>query len=340
MKSNLQKRLMFLSMILLGTGFLFAQNKVGTTAAPFLGIPVGPRAQAMGSAYVAAVNDVTAAYWNPGVLPTLASGEFHLAHSNWLLGTGFNWVGLNINLSNNLSMGFSITQLDYGREEITTLQEQEGTGRYWDAQDLSASLSLATALTNRFSIGMSLKYINQRIWNESASSVALDIGFLFVTNFKGMRLGLNISNYGPDMRLDGDDLLHRIDIDPSHNGNNETLVAKLKTESYPLPLFFRIGLAFDVLKAADHRFTIATDALHPTDNVESLNVGGEYSWKEMIFLRAGYKNLFMPDSQEGLTLGGGIQYKIAGLGQIKIDYAYLDFRDFNPVQTFGVSYVF
>ena len=43
----------------LGMGLLQAQSKVATTAAQFLGIPVGPRAIAMGSAYVASHEDVT-----------------------------------------------------------------------------------------------------------------------------------------------------------------------------------------------------------------------------------------------------------------------------------------
>jgi len=317
-----------------------AQNKVGTTAAPFLGISVGPRAQAMGSAFVAQATDVTAAYWNPGALARLSGNEFMVSHTRWLLGTGFNWLGLSLNIGDGTALGLSLTQLDYGREEITTIQEQEGTGRYWDAQDLSFGVSVARALTDRFSIGGTFKYINQRIWNESASAFAVDLGLLFVTNFEGLRLGMNISNYGPDMRLDGDDLLQRIDIDPEHNGNNETLVAKMKTEDFPLPIFFRIGVAYDLINTDINRITLAADALHPTDNVESMNLGAEYTWRKTVSLRAGWKSLFMDSPQESWTLGAGFQYELWGLGKVRIDYAYLNFKDFSDIQTFAVSYIF
>ncbi len=317
-----------------------AQNKVGTTAAPFLGISVGPRAQAMGSAFVAQATDVTAAYWNPGALARLQTNEFMVSHTQWLLGTNFNWIGLSLRVGNSTALGLSLTQLDYGREEIITIQEQEGTGRYWDAQDLSFGVSVAQALTNRFSIGGTFKYVNQRIWNESASAFAVDLGLLFETNFNGLRLGMNISNYGPDMRLDGDDLLQRIDIDPENNGNNETLVAKMKTEDFPLPIFFRIGVAYDLINTDINRVTLAADALHPTDNVESMNVGAEYTWRNMVALRAGWKSLFMDSPQESWSLGAGVQYELWTLGKVRIDYAYLNFKDFSDIQTFAVSYIF
>jgi len=322
------------------SSFTFAQNKVGTTAAPFLGIAVGPRSQAMGGAYVADAGDVSAVYWNPGALPRIKNSGLMLSHTQWILGTSLNWLGMNINLKKGLAIGLGITQLDYGREEITTVQQQEGTGRYWDAQDVAAGFSIAQALTDRFSIGGTFKYINQRIWNESASAFAVDVGLLFITNFNGLRLGMNIANYGSEMRLDGDDLLQRIDIDPEHNGNNETLVAKMKTENFPLPLSFRIGVAYDLVNQQQNRLTMAVDALHPTDNVESMNLGTEYTWNNMFSLRAGYNSLFKKDAQESWALGAGIRYELWSGTTLRIDYAFIHLKDFDDPQTFAFSYIF
>ena len=44
-------------------------SKVGTTAADFLNIDVGPRAMAMGGAFVGAADDASAMYWNPAWTP-------------------------------------------------------------------------------------------------------------------------------------------------------------------------------------------------------------------------------------------------------------------------------
>ena len=54
-----------LIILVLAAGSLLAQSKVGSTAAPFLNIAVGPRAIAMGGAFAATASDVTSLYWNP-----------------------------------------------------------------------------------------------------------------------------------------------------------------------------------------------------------------------------------------------------------------------------------
>ena len=68
----------------------------------------------------------------------------------------------------------------------------------------------------------------------------------------------------------------RHDINEQIYGNNDQILAKLNTDSYPLPLTFRVGVAMDVVNFEDHKLTIGADALHPNDNAESLNIGGEY----------------------------------------------------------------
>ena len=81
-------------------------------------------------------------------------------------------------------------------------------------------------------------------------------------------------------------------MDPEALGNNETIVSKLKTDDWPLPLFFRVGIAMDMIRIGMNRMTIAVDAVRPSDNSEIVNVGGEIALRNMIFLRAGYKSLF------------------------------------------------
>lgn len=317
-----------------------AQNKVGTSAANFLGIAVGPRAQAMGGTGVASYYDVTSLYWNPGSLAKLNRNQFKLSHTEWLLGTSFNWVGASISINDQHALAFSITQLDVGETEITTIEDQDGTGRFWDAQFVSAAVTYSMALTERFSIGSSLKLINEQIWNETATALAVDLGILYFTSLEGLKLGVSISNFGSDQRLDGDDLLRQIDIDPDNTGHNETLVGRLKTEFYELPIFFRIGVAYDLSLDEHSRFTFVSDALHPTDGVELVNLGFEYSFKETIFLRTGYKSLFQEDSEEGLTAGAGINYMLPGFGKVGVDYAWGDFGILGNIQSFAFAFSF
>ncbi len=314
-----------------------AQSKVGTTAAQFLGIGVGPRAVAMGGAYVAMGDDASAMYWNPGALSRIGHSQVVASHTGWLVDTDLNWVGLTLALDASNAIGISLTQLDYGEEEVRTVVMPEGTGARWTAQDLAFTISYARSLTDRFSIGGSFKYITQQIWNESASTIAFDVGLMFTTPFDGLRLGASLSNFGGDMQLDGKDLTQRIDLDPDNAGNNETIVADLKTDSWELPLFFRAGVSYDMLRDDLFRFTVSADAIRPNDNDEHVNIGGEFGYRGVFFVRAGYKSLFLDDSQEGLTAGIGLHYPLFGSTAAAIDYTYQEFGLFDGVQTITLS---
>lgn len=337
----IQKRIHFIGFMviiwMLQVGRGMGQSKVGTTAVPFLGISVGSRATAMGGAFTAVCDDATSLYYNPGGIGQMEQSQFLAVHTNWLVNTSLNWIGFVIKLDATNTIGIHVTHLDYGEEEVTTVEQPEGTGERWDALDLAAGLSYARNLTDRFSVGGSFKYIQQRLWNESASAYALDVGLLFITDFNGMKLGMSISNFGTDMHMDGKDLLKRIDLDPDALGNNETIVSKLKTDNWPLPLFFRVGIAMDMIRIGMNRMTIAVDAVRPSDNTEIINVGGELVLKDMVFLRAGYKSLFREQSEEGLTFGGGVNLTLGDMMTWSLDYTYADFGLFQDIQMIAVG---
>lgn len=317
-----------------------AQTKVGTTAGQFLGISVGPRAIAMGGAYVASHDDATSLYWNPGAFQQAGKSELVFSNTDWLVGTKFRWFGFMLNLGDENALGISLTQLDYGEDEVTTVAQPNGTGERWSAQDLAIGVSYCRRLTDRFSMGGSVKYIEQRIWNESASTFAFDLGLLFVTGFNDMRLGVSMSNFGGELTLDGRDLLQRVDIDPQNSGSNKALVGNLKTDPWAIPLLFRVGVAMDAYKDDMFRLTIAADALRPNDNEESVNVGGEFGWNDMVFLRGGYKSVFGNDAEEGLSLGAGLKYTEGGLGSIEVNYAFTKFGLFGNINTIALAVAF
>ena len=317
-----------------------AQDKVGTSAAPFLGISIGAAASAMGGAYVSVINDASALYWNPGIISRLEHSSVNFTHTRWFIDTDYNWLGLVLKMGNGNAFGLNLAILDYGEEEVTTVHEPEGTGERWSAQDLYAALSFARNLTDRFSIGGSVKIIQQKIYNEKATGYAVDVGLLYITRFNGMRLGMSISNYGTDMRLDGKDLIHTYDVDPNHLGNNPNISSKLRTSDWPLPLFYRVGVSMDVLRWAESALMLSTDAVIPSDNSTVLNIGGEFNWNRLIFLRAGYKSIMRQESQEGLTAGVGFKYLIPGLGKVSFDYTYNDYGLLQEIHILGLGIYF
>ncbi|HEX7357870.1 MAG TPA: PorV/PorQ family protein [Ignavibacteriaceae bacterium] len=319
---------------------LSAQTKVGSTAAPFLNIGIGPRAAAMGGAFVATANDVTSLYWNPAGASRLGSNEAMFTHVSWFADINYNWAGSMLSLGDMGIVGLSIGYLDYGSLEVTTLAEPDGTGEFFTPSDMVFSLTYAYNLTDRFSIGANVKYVNQKIWNTSANGLAIDLGVLFLSDIYGLRIGAAITNFGTDMQLDGKDLFVQYDINGQIYGNNDQILAKLNTDSYPLPLTFKVGVAMDVIDIENHKLTLAADAYHPNDNSESLNLGMEYTIFDIVSLRGGYKSLYLDNSQEGLTLGVGFKYDLTPTLGLVFDYAYQDFGilDYTQQFAFGIKF--
>jgi len=320
--------------------FVSDVSKVGVTAAPFLEIGVGARAIGMGGAFVGTADDASALYWNPAGITQMDRPEAILVHTQWIADIRFDYAGFVMPIGSFGSLGASVTSLSMDNMMVQTVDQPEGTGEYFGAGDIAMALTYAFNVTDRFSIGFTGKFIQQHIWNESAWGMGFDIGTLFTTGFRGLRIGATLYNFGTDMRMSGKDLLVYHDIDESIDGNNDQVFAELQTERWPLPLNFQFGVAMELMDNEMHRMTVASDALHPSDNTEAVNVGLEYALKEMLFLRAGYQTLFMRDSEEGLTLGGGFHMKFMDGLQFRLDYAYADFGRLQNAQqlTLGLQF--
>jgi hypothetical protein len=312
-------------------------TKTGTTAAKFLNADVGARAMGMGSAYVSVTDDATSMYWNPAGLARVKENEAVFSHSKWIADIQMNYAGMAVKMGNLGNIGISGQYETMDEMERTTILEPDGTGEMFNAGSYAFGLSYARNLTSRFSIGITAKFINEWIYHSTANGAALDIGTLFDTQFYGMKIGMSITNYGTKMRMGGRDMQTQKDPDPTVSGNNENIPAYLKTDAFDLPLLFRVGVSMNVLQGSDaHSLIVAVDALHPNDNYESLNVGCEYMFRKIFSIRAGYKSLFAKDSEEGLSVGGGLQYPLGGI-RLTIDYAYHDFGRLKDIQKFTIG---
>lgn len=338
-------QIVFIGLICL-TMPLYGQNigsvsKVGTVAAPFLEIGVGSKAESMGGAFVAVANDASALYWNPSGIATLPKSEAIFMHSEFFEGLNFDFFGIVIPLGKFGTVGGSVTSLSTDKLEVRTVDRPDGTGEFFNSQDLAVAISYARNLTDRFSIGLNFKFINQSIWRETAQGFGIDIGTLFVAGLsKNFRIGATLTNFGTKMILRGKDLLVFQDIAPDQLGNNDQIPARLQTDSWPLPLNFQAGVAIDIINGETSRLTVSSDFRHPSDNNESISVGSEYNLNNTLFLRLGYRNLFLEDSEEGFTFGGGIGTNFLGNVRFKFDYSYTDFGRLKNVQQFTLGVAF
>lgn len=313
-------------------------SKVGTTAAQFLKIGAGARAIGMGGSYTAVSNDIYSVYYNPaGVVNTSGFGQVAFNHANWLASINYDFAALSINLAEIGTLFFSLTSLGVPEDKVRTFDYPEGDGRVWDASSLAIGAGFAKKLTDKFAIGFHAKYIREAIWNTSASGFAIDVGTYYVTPFNDLVIGASISNFGSKMQLEGRDILFNTDPNADPNTGPNNVLARYETDEFDIPLTFRIGLAMDVVKERYFRATIAVDATHPNDNTEYVNSGLELAYDEMVYLRVGYKSLFLRDSEQGLTFGGGLKYSFSDQFTLFVNYAWADYGRLENVQFFDVG---
>lgn len=315
-------------------------TKVATSSAQFLKLGVGSRAISLGGSFVATASDLSALYWNPAGLSSLTGSAVQLSYTQYLADVNYSYFAFGTSFGSYGTMGFSLIMLDSGNMDVRTIANPSGTGEEFKAQDFSAQVSYGKSLTDRFSIGVSAKYIRQAIWHSSATAFAFDTGILFITPYERLRFGASISNFGPNMSLSGRDILFSEDPDPSNQGNVEIVTAAFDTESFPLPLMFRFGLSWDAVTMADHTVTLSTDAAHPNDNSEYVNLGAEYDFRDLFAMRVGYRNLFEVDGEQGLTFGAGLKLRLDRSLSAVFDYAYADFGRLEQTHWFTVGLTF
>lgn len=317
---------------------VLALTRVATTAAPFLSIGIGARAMGMGGSQTASVDDASCLYWNPAAAARMDQPQVMLLKSDWLVGTDISYLGIVSPMGDGLSVGLSATVLDYGEEEVTTEFEQDGTGEFYEASDMALGLSVAWQMTDRFSIGATGKYVQQKIWHMQASSIAFDVGTLYRTGFRGLVLGMGIYNVGGDMAMAGTDLLRAFDADPTASGDNNSVPVNLDVYDWPLPIMFRLGAMFPVYESPDHSVITSFDAVHGVDRSQSVSLGVEYGFRERIHLRAGYRDLFLDGGEGGLAFGGGFTYPLGNGSKLLLDFAWEDYGIFDPVMRYSLGF--
>ena len=313
-------------------------TKTGTTAAAFSKIGVGARPIGMGGAFVATADDLTAIYWNPGGLASTYGSEAYFNHVNWFADVRVDFAGFSTRLSDFGVLGVFVTVMGMDEMAVRTLEMPEGTGERFNAGGLILGLTYARNLTEQFSIGANFKYIREYIWNSTATGIALDVGTLYrIPVLNELRLGASIANFGTKMRMEGRD---NATVTEVGEGNANLINTEIQLGEFDLPLLFRIGVAVDAIKGETFRLTAAVDAIHPNDNTEYLNTGLEFAWNEIVFLRAGMKSLLERDTEQGFTLGAGLNYRVVGSVRLAFDYAYQDWGRLTNVHYLGFGIKF
>jgi hypothetical protein len=311
-------------------------TKVGLSGGQFLKIGVGARGTGMAGAHSAVASDVSSIFWNPAGLASVKGYAADISQTFWFAGMSHNFASAVIPVGEKYRLAASFTSLSSGDIKITTMDQQDGTGGIYNVSDIALGLTLAGSLTDQFSFGVTAKYIQQAFTNVSAGGFVFDIGTRYNTGYKGIVLGFSINSLGTQQTFEGADL-NRAN-NPVGGIKTQPVDMRLLTAPFDMPLSFRAGIGTDLCKGAvweaeydadgiqQHSLVTALDFETFSDVPEQFAAGLEYTWKELLSIRGGYR---FGSNQFGIAGGIGIKYVGSGFdGQI--DYSV------NPSQTLGL----
>ncbi len=295
------------------------EQRVGISTLSFLKIGAGARAVGMGETFIAVANDVSALYWNPAGLTQFTDNQTMFAHTEYVLDVKHEFVGAAYHLTPSDIVGFSVTSLHMDAMKVTTETQPFGTGEYFTFGDVALGLSYARSMTDQFSFGLTVKYIEETDAALKMRGVLVDIGTYYWTGISSTRFAVVVTNFGANFAPSGEVTKY-----------DGTVVDKF--QSFSPPTVFKFGIAWDPIDEEIQKLTTTIELNHPNDNSENIHLGVEYIWNDWLALRAGTKRtigqqLFGKDntSASDVTLGLGVTAPTP-FAQITFDYAYANFN--------------
>jgi len=327
----------------------------GTTAAEFLLLAPSSRGMALGGSFAALTTDVSAVYYNPGGLSPIERAGLMASTMNYVAGTKYAWAAAAFPMSGGArAFGVSVANFGFSNQPVYTVDDPTGSsGDVYSVSETVAGLTYSQQFSDRFSAGLTAKYINDQLGRASGNAFAVDFGTSFHAMLGGrpVRASFVIQNLGSTLGHTGQALSVTVPRNPPSGQQDvpqEPATAQLTTKDWPLPVMFRVGLAYDLFQTTAGRLSVLGEFTQPNNNNPGFNFGGEYNVAlgSSGFAIAGRasvtywpdNNVTPPDSnsagyagfsgtsstsQYRMSAGGGLYYHpgTSGFG-IGIDYAY------------------
>lgn len=298
-------------------------QRTGTASLQFLKIGNGARSAGMGESFVAVSNDISSLYYNPAGLVLFKENGIIASHTQWFVDTRLEYAGGVYHFGGNNAVGLSVTSLRTEDMKVTTELQPTGTGSYFRFSDLSVGLSFARQMTEQFSFGATVKYVEEQLGEVKMRSVLGDLGTYYKTGLGTSRFSVVISNFGGQVAPSGSvQLLGNREID--------------NFQSFPPPTIFKIGFALEPILNEKNRVTTSIQLNSPNDNAEYVNLGAEYAFKEYFFLRGGYK---INVDAENFSAGAGLRLPLT-FAMLNLDYAFSNYKELGFAQRLSLNVMF
>ncbi|MBA2323384.1 MAG: PorV/PorQ family protein [Pseudonocardiales bacterium] len=336
----------------------------GTTSAEFLLLGAGARGVALGGAFAAIATDVSALYYNPGGAALIERPGILLGTQDYVADTRYSWGGVAFPFSGGArSIGFQLGTFGFKDQPVYTEEQPDGSGGTYSVSQTFLGATFAQNFSDRFSAGVTAKYVNDRLGTVSGNAFAVDFGTNFHASLNNhpVKFSFTLANLGSNLSYSGTGVRGQVPRTPI-SGQDETPTlpqqADLSTKDFPLPTIFRVGLAYDLITGESNRLTVLGDFNQPNSNKPGFVFGSEWASQKLggsdfgFALRGSYSHsggnnieltnasqTALGDEQnlEGLAFGGGVTYGAdTGFG-LGLDYAYKYLGILGPTNFFSLS---
>jgi len=295
------KKLSFCFLVVLfsisNLAFVIASERTG---ASFLKIPVGARPAGLGYGYVAIADDVNAIAWNPAGLSQLTKKEFSALYNQHFVGIEYGFTGFAFPTK----LGTFGTSLIFLQTSKIESRDEKGnlTGSFI-AQDSALSFAFGKEIKGS-SLGVNFKIIRQKIAEEVAKGVAIDLGLLHRFQVAGyeFQVGGTIQNLGPKM--------------------------KFIEKPYNLPLTISAGFGLRILGTV---LLVGSVNYQIYERKTKFDLGSEYWLGKTLALRGQYRVIDFDLSKQNkfLRFAGGLGFKISNY---QLDYAFVPYAELGNTQ--------
>ena len=301
----------------------FGSARSGTAGYQFTKVDVDARSAGMGHSAMADMTGGGSLFWNPALAVQSESSEVYGSHTSYFADIGMEYIGA-IHKTNSFAFGLSMQYLSSGDILETNEFNPFGTGRTFQTTHLTAGLTVSQKLTNLFSYGLTLKYLQEDLEAITNSSAAIDLGFFYRVGDTGLSFAVSLTNFGFDSAPTGETIRTSLDGPVTENAFSDVT----------LPTTFNMAAAWKLMQSEQQGLTLTAQIQNPSDNAERMALGGEYHFRKQVFFRTGYR--FGVDEANWPTFGVGLVLPVMNRS-LRFDYAYASLERLGQTHRIALS---
>lgn len=265
---------------------LFAQGI--STSSSQLKIPVDARSAALGEANIADAGQVSSWLLNPSNLYTRGNLTVALTHAQWIQDTQSEFLAAQI------PMSFGTIGLAVSTNSVPGIEVREIPGPAigtFSARFAALQVGFATDAVQNLSLGLSAKYLYEKLYTDDATGFGIDVGLLYHTPITGLQAAFAVTNAGS--------------------------LEQFRRERSDLPTILRGGATYSC-SLDDFAFSASAAFTNNLQYTENHLLGSlETTYNNRVSVRVGYASGY--DSR-GVTAGLGLRYDF-----LQFNYAFVPF---------------